>query len=232
MKIKVSKLTFYLKFIAGLLCFAVFIRLFIGEPCTVPSASMQPTIIEGDRLWIDKLTYGARLPRRFADIPILNIFTWIKPLREADLRNDWGENRLKGRRLPQINDVVVFESPEYPNPLLVKRISKIKTVGDTLPVNTDNYEMMENLIRKEGDNIIRRVGKIFINGKADSVYRVKQSCYFMTGDKTENSHDSRSFGYVPYSSVVGKVNIVIYSFDNHKIVLTNIRMNRFFKKIN
>lgn len=153
MKIRSGKTPIYLRLIIGILSGCIFIRLFIGEPCTVPSDSMYPTILPGDRLWIDYTVYGARLPRRFADIPVINVFTWIKPLREIDRQNNWGENRMKGRRLPQINDVVVFKSPEYPNPLLVKRVSKIKTVGDTIAINAANYKIMENMIREEGGSI-------------------------------------------------------------------------------
>lgn len=64
--------------IAVILC--VSIRIVFGEICTVPSPSMEPTILVGDWLWIDKLTYGAHLPERWSDIPILNVFTWNKDL--------------------------------------------------------------------------------------------------------------------------------------------------------
>ena len=59
----------------------VFIRIAVGKPCVVPSGSMEPTLLCGDRLWINKLAYGGRLPKRWADIPLLNVFTWIRPLR-------------------------------------------------------------------------------------------------------------------------------------------------------
>ena len=72
------------KFIIGILLLCCFIRMVIGEPCTVPSGSMEPTLLCGDRLWINKLAYGGRFPSRWADIPLLNVFTWIRPLRLAD----------------------------------------------------------------------------------------------------------------------------------------------------
>ena len=62
----------------------VFIRIAVGKPCVVPSGSMEPTLLCGDRLWINKLAYGGRLPKRWADIPLLNVFTWIRPLRIAE----------------------------------------------------------------------------------------------------------------------------------------------------
>ena len=60
----------------------VFVRTFCGEICVVPSSSMEPTILVGDWLWIDKLTYGARLPARWSDIPLINVFTWNMTLRQ------------------------------------------------------------------------------------------------------------------------------------------------------
>ena len=65
------------KFIIGILLLCCFIRMVIGEPCTVPSGSMEPTLLCGDRLWINKLAYGGRFPSRWADIPLLNVFTWV-----------------------------------------------------------------------------------------------------------------------------------------------------------
>jgi len=115
------------------------IRMFIGEPCSVPSASMKPTINVGDWLWIDKTTYGARLPRSFADIPIINVFTWFKPLRLVDEKNNCGNKRMRGKRMPRIGDLAVFESPEFPHPLLVKRIVARFRIGDTIIINTKNY---------------------------------------------------------------------------------------------
>jgi len=129
------------------------LRLFVGEVCAVPSASMSPTIIVGDRLWIDKTSYGARLPRRFVDIPLLNVFTWIKPLRLADEKNDWGFNRLSCIRTPHLGDLAVFESPEFPCPLLVKRIAVKYNSGDTIVINSENYNIMHTIVLNEGHEI-------------------------------------------------------------------------------
>jgi signal peptidase I len=149
---------------------------------------MYPAILAGDRMWIDYTVYGARLPRRFADIPIVNVFTWIKPLREADQRMDWGYKRLKGKRQPKAGDIAVFESPEFPHPLVVKRIDSVKQE------NGMNY-------------------------------------YYMLGDNRKNSHDSREFGYIPDSLIVGRINVVLYSLHRDRIFPLNIRWNSFLKKI-
>ena len=150
---------------------------------------MYPTIIIGDRMWINKTTYGARLPKRFADIPIINVFTWIKPLREVDELRDWGNQRLKGRRTPRVGDLAVFESPQYPFPLLVKRITERMKAGDTIVINGDNFDVMYKIVLEEGKQILMRNDSIFIEGEPDSTIVLSQPYYYMLGDNRKNSSD-------------------------------------------
>jgi len=117
----------YTLFGLSILMLAVFIRTVIGEPCKVPSESMAPTIRPGQWLWIDKLSYGGRLPERWADIPLINGFTHIASLRNADAKNNWGYRRLPGFTKPKVGDVAVFNSPENEELLLVKRITEVKS---------------------------------------------------------------------------------------------------------
>ena len=158
---RTKKLTLFIIIIITL---AVFIRMVLGEPCKVPSGSMEPTIHTGQWLWIDKLTYGGRLPNRWADIPLINVFTHIASLRNADAKNNWGYHRLPGFSKPKVEDIVVFNSPENEKLLLVKRITGVKTEH----------------------NII---------------------FYFMMGDNSDNSYDSRAFGWVSEHLIVGKINL-------------------------
>ena len=215
----------------AVLMVTVAIRVFVGEPGSVPSASMTPTILIGDWLWIDKTTYGARLPRRFADIPIINVFTWIKPLRLADAKNDWGHQRMKGKRMPRLGDLAVFESPEFPHHLLVKRITSKILTGDTITINLKNYPVMHKTVINEGNMIYVSNDTIFINGKPDSLCIVSQPYYFMLGDNRENSHDSREFGYVPYSSIVGRMSLALFSIDADKKFIDAVRWGRVLKRI-
>ena len=61
--------------------------------------------------------FSKLLSDRFADIPLLNVFTWIAPLREKDSGNEWNLGRMPGWREAQENDIVVFRSPENRNML-------------------------------------------------------------------------------------------------------------------
>ncbi|GHT69384.1 hypothetical protein AGMMS50239_36080 [Bacteroidia bacterium] len=72
MKKKIKKTTV---FFFAIIPLAIVIRIAIGELCKVPSESMEPTIPAGSWLWIDKFSYGGRLPERWADIPLTIIGT-------------------------------------------------------------------------------------------------------------------------------------------------------------
>lgn len=132
--------------VMGILLFAILIRIFVGQPCFIPSSSMENTIYEGDYIWMSKLSYGAILPKRFADIPFLNIFTWNKQLREIDEKNDWGYHRIQGLSKPFRNDIAVFNSNSNPKLLIVKRI--IGLPGDTVAIVNGNIQVNGHFLKQ------------------------------------------------------------------------------------
>lgn len=211
--------------------FCIFIRIAVGELCIVPSGSMEPTLLCGDRVWIDKITYGARFPARWADIPVINVFTWIRPLREMDRNTHWKYRRLPGMGYPGVGDIVVFNSPENMDQLLVKRITRIKKENDTLHIRRDNYLFLRKLIAEEGNDVRMRNRAVYINGICDSIYRLKRTYYYVEGDNSADSRDSRNFGYIPETLIVGKFNYVLFSVNNLGTKGRKVRCRRFFHKI-
>ena len=211
--------------------FCLFIRIAVGELCIVPSGSMEPTLLCGDRVWIDKITYGARFPARCADIPVINVFTWIRPLREMDRNTHWKYRRLPGMGYPGVGDIVVFNSPENMDQLLVKRITRIKKENDTLHIRRENYLFLRKLIAEEGNDVRMRNRAVYINGICDSIYRLKRTYYYVEGDNSADSRDSRNFGYIPETLIVGKFNYVLFSVNNLGTKGKKIRLRRFFHKI-
>ena len=125
-----------------LLLLIIFIRVFIGQPSYIPSESMENTLLRGDYVWVNKLTYGSLMPRRYADIPLINVFTWVTSLREKDRQNDWGYHRVKTGRQPSYGDIAVYTPMDAPSIHVVKRI-----------------------VGCPGDTIIIEEGELFINGK-------------------------------------------------------------------
>ena len=151
----------YMLFGLCILLLAIFIRTVIGEPCKVPSGSMAPTIRTGSWLWIDKFSYGGRLPERWADIPLINAFTHIDVLRYADAQNYWGYRRLPGFTKPKVGDIVVFNSPENEERLLVKRITEIRTENDMIMY----YLMGDNRDHSHDSRVFGWVPERLIVGK-------------------------------------------------------------------
>lgn len=202
------------KLIIAILSFCVFVRMVVGEPCVVPTRSMEPAVLCGDRVWIDKLTYGGRLPAKWGDIPLVNFFTWVRPLRKADERNLWCYRRLPGIRCPQKGDIIVFNSPLDVHLLLVKRITGLIEKGDTLPVTVETFDRVRPVIERDGNSLWRKGGRIYINNsRCDSFYLPKRTFYFVEGDNSSDSEDSRSFGYIPEELIVGRFSYILFSVD-------------------
>lgn len=190
---------------------SVSLRIFIGEPCHISSASMEPTIKRGDWLWIDKVRYGAVLPRRWSDIPLLNIFTWIPSLRQKDQAINWGNHRFIGWTSPKVDDIVVFRSPENKEVLLVKRVFEWLPKGTFLCVNTENYNRYKSIFLQEGDTLIMRNGFFYNEDKLCNFYQLKNDFYYVLGDNKNISRDSRFFGYINKKNIIGKVKRVLFS---------------------
>jgi signal peptidase I len=201
------------------------------EICYVPSESMEPTILRGDLLIYDKVTFGAIRPRRWADVPIINIFTWITSLRNADKQRDWGYYRYNGKRKPRKGDIIVFHSPENKNILLVKRIAYVVHQGITLKITSSSIKTILTMAKQDGVNMKNRCEKFYTNKKHENYYIPKQDYYYVMGDNQNNSVDSRWFGYIPEHDVIGKMKLVLFSWDSRATILHKLRWNRIFHSI-
>ena len=196
---------------------SILIRIFVGEPCNVSNNSMESTIMDGDWLWINKTTYGAVLPIRWSNIPLVNILTWVPGFQERDMSNNWGYHRIKGFAEPQINDIVVFKSTEDAEVLLIKRVSKILDAGSFIYIDSTNFDSYNDIIYQEVRAEVQN-SRIINNS-----YQLKNSYYFLLGDNPATSRDSRFFGYVSEKNIIGKANWVLFSSGKEN--------NRFLKKL-
>jgi signal peptidase I len=184
------------------------LRSFLVEPFRIPSGSMMPTLLIGDFILVNKYAYGIRLP-------VLN--TKIV---------DIGE--------PKRGDIVVFRYPENPKIDYIKRVigvpgDRIAYYNKQLYVNgeivkqTDIAEYQgvgqgssmtgarlrsENLNGIQHDILILE-GQPSVQGETT----VPEGHYFVMGDNRDNSKDSRYWGTVPESHLVGKAFFIWMSFD-------------------
>lgn len=175
--------------------------MFIGRSAVadwnhVPTSSMTPTIMVGDRIWVNKMAYDIRLP-----------FTHVSLQKLAD---------------PRRGDIVVFDS-RVSGIRLVKRV--VGMPGDTVAMKRNvllindeplSYSNAEDGIQLEDlggvSHAIRTNAIASRHSSFDSV-RVPPDSYLVLGDNRDNSADSRVIGFVPRAEIVGRARHVVMSFN-------------------
>jgi len=181
---------------------------------TVPTASMKPTIMEGDRIGVNKMAYDLRIP-----------FTNISLIKIAD---------------PERGDIAVFDS-KVSDKRLVKRVigvpgDVVTMINNELTINgiavdydksintTDHIERLFNtphIVRISNPN-----NHDFANFPA---VVVPADHYLMLGDNRDLSADSRVIGFVPRDEFVGRSRFVVMSLDYDNFYLP--RLDRCFKTL-
>ena len=226
------------------LIIAIFIRSIIIQPFYIPSSSMEPNLLVGDRLFVTKYSYG------YSN----HSFPFSPPI-------------FKGRFFfsnPERGDVVVFKTPSDNRTDYIKRL--IGLPGDTIQfINGDVYlndnQILKTIVSKEEkifcgkhELIVKTFEEKLINGsiykasyskintfKNSDKFTVPKDHFFFLGDNRDCSKDSRflsEVGYVHKNNLVGKAQFLFYSSDPRKGSIfkfwkwsETIRFKRFFKKI-
>jgi signal peptidase I len=192
----------------------------------VPTGSMKPTIIEGDRVFVNKLAYDLKVP----------FTTWHVA--------EWGN--------PKRGEIVVFYSPAD-GKRLVKRVvgvpgDRIELVNDQLLVNGEPAKYGP-LAEATMDEIApaERPSHLFASETVENrshpvmatpalpaprtfgPITVPAGEYFMMGDNRDNSYDSRFWGCVDRSQILGRASAVVISLDHQDYLLP--RWHRFFTSL-
>ena len=224
---------------------AIVIRSLIIQPFYIPSSSMEPNLLVGDRLFVTKYSYGYSK----------HSFPFSPPI-------------FKGRFLfsePNRGDVIVFKTPADNRTDYIKRLiglpgDKIQFIDSNLYIN--NSEVLKSRL---SSNVKIFCGKrkidvftfeeILPNKKKyisvylkdfpfqnSNIFNVPKDHYFFLGDNRDCSKDSRflsSVGYVHKDNIVGKAQFIFFSSDKSIGSFfsfwkwnKSIRIDRFFKKIN
>lgn len=202
-----------------LLFLYILFRTLVGELCYVPSGSMENTVHPGWQ-WIDRTTYGCRLPRCLSEIPVVKMAVMSSETAMAvDSLMAWGYCRLPGWRKPERLDIIVFNSPENPSLLLVKRV--VALPGDTLQiidgrvmVNGKELRMPQGVIpttARDTCAVTTYPSSCFGWNKHNYgpvVVPADERSYFVLGDNRANSNDSRFWGLVGWHDIVGRMIVI------------------------
>lgn len=181
------------------------LRTFVAEPFHIPSGSMRPNLLVGDFILVNKFAYGLRLPV---------LHTKIFSLGE-----------------PERGDSVVFRFPPEPKKDYIKRLiglpgdvityknKQLFINGDKLPMQQlgpyepsgNGNEDVNSFVWQE--DLLGFEHKILINPNkidllAEGTVTVPPGEYFVMGDNRDNSYDSRFWGFVPESHLVGKAMVI------------------------
>jgi signal peptidase I len=182
----------------------------------VPSGSMLPTIVEGDRIFVNRMAYDLRIP-----------FTHISLLKRAD---------------PQRGDIIIFDSVAA-DLRLVKRV--IGVPGDVIAMTnnvlTINGKVLPYDEASSGESYIDTTEdllgithKVRLQNKPSRLSNfdkivVPDDYYLALGDNRDNSSDSRVIGYIPRDEIVGRSKYVVASLNYNNYYLP--RSDRFFKAL-
>jgi signal peptidase I len=102
----------------------------------------------------------------------------------------------------------------------------IPAAGSTITISANNIDIYRRLITTyEGNKLEERNGQFFINGQQTNSYKCKYNYYWMMGDNRHRSQDSRYWGFVPETHIVGKASLIWFSWEHGP------RWNRLFKSI-
>lgn len=195
----------YIEVLAIAALLALFVRIFVVQAFKIPSGSMEPTLLVGDHILVNKFIYGIRAP-------IVN-------------------NMMIPIRSPKQFDVIVFQYPWNPSVDYIKRIiglplQKVQIIDKKIYVNDAllkdpfGYYSDPRIVPGPRDNY----GPVV----------VPANHYFVMGDNRDNSSDSRFWGFVPSPNLVGEAFVVYWSWRGSGSLTFNpptgfVRWDRFGK---
>ena len=172
---------------------ALFIRTFVVQAFKIPTGSMEPNLLIGDHLLVNKFVFGPAKTR--------------------------AERLLLGFNDVHRCDVIVFKYPEDPERDFIKRV--IGLPGETVQVHAKNVLVNGRPIDEPYVHYERPPASVPERDEVTSFdvreeygpVTVPSGSYFVMGDNRDNSEDSRYWGFLPRDYVKGKALVVYWSYE-------------------
>ena len=170
--------------------FALFVRTFLVQPFTIPSPSMEDTLLVGDYILVNKFALSS------LSSPIERALLPIAPVRRGD--------------------VIVFRYPHDERQDYVKRAiglpgETVKIVDRVVYIQKPGQEGYVPLIEPYGNH--KDPGSVPPQLDNFGPLAVPEDQYFVMGDNRDNSLDSREWGFVPRDHIIGRGLLVYWSFE-------------------
>lgn len=206
-----------LLFLMLMLCF----KSSLADWNEVPTGSMKPTIVEGDRILVNKMAYDLRIP-----------LTHVSLLKLAD---------------PARGDIIVFDSKVsgkrlvkrvigLPGELVEMRNNKLLIDGQALRYSavSENSLALERLTLDKTESLLGLKHQIRVTQPGSrlsnfAAIRIPNGMYLALGDNRDNSADSRVIGFIPRKEIIGRTNHVVMSLNYDDYYRP--RSERFFKAL-
>jgi len=184
---------------------AMAIRTFVIAPFKIPSGSMIPTLLVGDRILVSKFLYRLHPPRR-GDIVVFYYPNEWHPLPER-LRTARDPGRPLGRRLSQL-----FSAGRP----FIKRL--VAVGGDRVELRDGRIYVNGALLEQPRVFQTTRYRNDGAYGRSGDVIDVPAESYFVLGDNSGSSHDSRYWGFVPKRLVIGKALCIFWPLPRWRVL--------------
>lgn len=187
------------------------------------TTSMENIIYAGEKVFVNKLLYGASTPD-YISFPFFKDIGFKIPY-----------FRFPSIKKPKSYDIIVFNYPKNPQFKHIKRC--IATEGQIVEIRdkkifVDGKKFDDTKFTKFVDPNIHDRSKVyptFMNlGSRDNFGPVKvpNNSYFVLGDNRDNSYDSRYYGFIHHRNIIGKVMFIFTSYDYGKEYFEKIRWSR------
>jgi len=179
----------YFESIVVAVILALFIRTFVVQAFKIPTGSMEPNLLVGDHLLVNKFVFAPTAS------PLERA---VLPMREIER-----------------GDIVVFKFPEEPERDFIKRV--IGLPGDTVEVRSRQVLINGSRLEEPYAHHLFPVGdgesdSLDVRARYGPV-SVPQGHFFMMGDNRDNSQDSRYWGFLPAHYVKGRALMIYWSFE-------------------
>lgn len=168
---------------------AMVIREFFVQAFKIPSGSMIPTLLVGDRLMVNKLRYGPKI--RFT------------------------HQRLPGFSKPNRGDVIVFAYPEDPKRDFIKRL--IAFGGERVEIRDGDIYIDGKLWADPRIAKIYYYNRGQYGQEGEAV-KVPEGSVYVLGDNSASSHDSRFWGFVPVENIIGRAELIYWPLPRLRVL--------------